>query len=157
MTEGGLTLRHVFVQSIPRELERDTLYVSMGYATAVHQCCCGCGREVVTPISPTGWSLRYDGATVSLDPSIGNWSYPCQSHYWICRDRVVWAPRWSRERIDAGRASDQAARDRYNQHHTDGHDDPVPPAGTRRREWMPRLEAWLRCRILGHRARRTRD
>jgi len=34
---------------------------------------------VVTPLSPTGWSLIFDGETVSLYPSIGNWNFPCRS------------------------------------------------------------------------------
>jgi hypothetical protein len=84
---------HRFVEYIPEQLEERTIYISIRFATAVHRCCCGCGREVVTPLSPTGWSLTFDGETISLAPSIGNWSYPCRSHYWIRRDRVVWARR----------------------------------------------------------------
>ena len=49
-----------FVQAIPEKLEDGTLYVSMDYATVVHKCCCGCGREVVTPLSPTDWKLTFD-------------------------------------------------------------------------------------------------
>jgi hypothetical protein len=69
-----------FVASIPDRLAEHTLYVSMEYATVAHQCCCGCGLEVVTPLSPTDWKLTYDGVSVSLHPSIGNWSFPCRSH-----------------------------------------------------------------------------
>ena len=83
-------LKHRFVEFVPEKLEPGTLYISMEYATASHKCCCGCGRDVVTPISPTDWQLTFDGRTVSLQPSIGNWSYPCRSHYWIKGDRVVW-------------------------------------------------------------------
>ena len=89
-------MTHRFVEEIPRELEEGVLYVSIHFATAVHRCCCGCGQEVVTPLSPTDWQLAFDGRSVSLYPSIGNWSLPCQSHYWIRRDIVEWAPRWSR-------------------------------------------------------------
>ncbi len=76
------SVRHKFVDVVPGQLERETLYVSIPFATAAHLCLCGCGHEVVTPLSPTDWRLIFDGATVSLEPSIGNWSYPCQSHYW---------------------------------------------------------------------------
>ena len=48
------------------------LYVSMTLAVAGHLCCCGCKTEVFTPLSPTDWTLIYDGDTISLDPSIGN-------------------------------------------------------------------------------------
>lgn len=102
-----------FVEFIPTTLQDGVLYVSLAYSTASHLCCCGCGKEVVTPLSPTDWKLVCDGETVSLDPSIGNWSLPCRSHYWIRRNRVHWAGQMSRERIEAGRAHDRAAKGRY--------------------------------------------
>ena len=109
------TIRHEFVGFIPDSLEEGVLYVSIPYTTAAHLCACGCGHEVVTPLSPTDWQMIFDGETVSLKPSIGNWSFPCQSHYWIERGRIRWAPRWTREQIDAGREHDRlvkaAARD----------------------------------------------
>jgi hypothetical protein len=40
---------HRFVEYIPEQLEERTIYISIRFATAVHRCCCGCGREVVTP------------------------------------------------------------------------------------------------------------
>jgi Family of unknown function (DUF6527) len=33
----------------------------------------------------------FDGRSISLDPSIGNWGFQCRSHYWIKNNRVVWA------------------------------------------------------------------
>jgi hypothetical protein len=102
-----------FVQAIPEKPEAGMLYVSMDYATAVHKCCCGCGREVVTPLSPTDWKLTFDGVSVSLSPSIGNWSFPCQSHYWIARNEIRWADRWSPEKIQAGRTGDRRAKQAY--------------------------------------------
>lgn len=88
-------LRHEFVEFIPADLLEDVIYVSVMYATAVHRCCCGCGSRVVTPISPGGWTLTFNGETISLAPSIGNWSFPCRSHYWIRRNRVEWDATWS--------------------------------------------------------------
>ncbi len=107
------TVKFEFVDSVPAQLKDDTVYVSIRYATVVHRCLCGCGNEVVTPLSPTDWALTFDGESISLDPSIGSWSLPCQSHYWIKRNRVKWAPRWSKERIRAGRAADWIAKARY--------------------------------------------
>ena len=106
-------LTHKFVEFIPRELEAHTIYVSIPYATSIHNCCCGCGSRVVTPISPADWKLIFDGRTISLEPSIGNWSFPCRSHYWIRNNRVVWADQWSDDRIDAGRKKDSRARTAY--------------------------------------------
>lgn len=106
-------LLHEFVEYIPTELREGVLYVSIPYATAVHRCCCGCGSEVVTPFSPTDWTVSFDGEAVSLDPSIGNWSFACQSHYWVTRGQVVWAPRWTRKRIATNRAADAVEKRRY--------------------------------------------
>src|SRR5262245_59201006 len=107
------TLQYQFVKQIPATLDEGTLYISIEYATAVHRCLCGCGSEVVTPLSPTDWRLTFDGVTVSLHPSIGNWSYPCQSHYWIKRNKVVWARQWSEEEIRDNRSRDRALKDEY--------------------------------------------
>src|SRR5579862_3536458 len=101
------SLHHEFVDSVPDTLQFGVLYVSIRFATAVHLCPCGCGYEVVTPFSPTDWRLTFDGKTISLDPSIGNWSFPCQSHYWIRKNRVQWARKWSKDEIAAGRARDE--------------------------------------------------
>lgn len=106
-------LRHEFVETIPNSLAEGTLYISIAYATAIHKCCCGCGNEVVTPLSPTDWKLTFDGETVSLDPSIGNWSFTCQSHYWIDGNIVHWASRWSKKQIEAGRKRDRIAKNQY--------------------------------------------
>ena len=95
-------LSHEFVEFIPdhHQLQNGTIYVSIPFATAVHKCCCGCGEEVVTPLSPTDWQLTFDGETISLYPSIGNWNLPCRSHCWIRQDRVQWSPKWSQKEIN---------------------------------------------------------
>lgn len=111
--KDDLVLTHEFVEYIPNDLKDGTIYVSIDYATASHKCCCGCGREVVTPLSPTDWTLMFNGESISLDPSIGNWSFPCRSHYWIKYNKVKWSHRWSQEKIDAGRAYDSSAKQQY--------------------------------------------
>lgn len=90
MSRQQHSLDHKFVMSVPDPLEPGILYVSVEYATAIHQCACGCGREVVTPFTPRDWQISFNGDTVTLSPSIGNWNYPCRSHYWIRNNRVVW-------------------------------------------------------------------
>ncbi len=104
---------HKFVEFIPNDLADKTIYVSIDYATAAHKCACGCGHEVVTPFTPTDWELIFDGESISLDPSIGNWSFPCRSHYWIIRNRIKWARQWSEENIKNGRAYDSFKKRRY--------------------------------------------
>ena len=108
MRKWRARLAHRFVDHIPERLEPGELYISIPFATAVHLCACGCGHEVVTPLSPTDWKMTFDGESISLHPSIGNWSFPCQSHYWIRNNRVRRAPRWSAEQITAGRDRDRA-------------------------------------------------
>ena len=109
----AVVLTHVFVEFIPEDMKEGTIYVSIPYATAAHRCCCGCGGEVFTLLSPTDWKLTFDGQSISLHPSIGNWSFACQSHYWIERNAVKWDRRWSREEIEAGRHSDTLAKEQY--------------------------------------------
>jgi len=108
-----LALQHEFVEFVPDRLTTGTIYISIPFATVAHSCCCGCGKEVVTPLSPTDWKLTFDGETVSLDPSIGNWSFACQSHYWITRNRVMWSGQWSDEQIQAGRTRDAMAKHKH--------------------------------------------
>lgn len=108
-----VALKHEFVEFIPADLREETLYVSIRFATVSHLCPCGCKSKVVTPLKPTDWKLIFDGKTVSLHPSVGNWNFPCRSHYWVRNNRVQWADDWSKERVDAGRAYDRHAKDRY--------------------------------------------
>jgi uncharacterized protein DUF6527 len=106
-------LRHRFVETMPDSIEPGVLYVSMEYATATHRCCCGCGEEVVTPFSPAQWQMSFNGDAVSLHPSVGNWNLRCRSHYVVREGRVVEAPQWTKEEIEAGRHRDKEARAKY--------------------------------------------
>lgn len=107
------SVTHQFVELIPDTLEEGVVYISIEYATAMHLCCCGCGREVSTQLSPTDWRLTFDGRTISLCPSIGRWSWPCQAHYWIEGNRVRWAGPMLRGAIEAGRARERAKKAAY--------------------------------------------
>jgi hypothetical protein len=102
-----------FVEFIPEMLEEGKIYISEPYATAVHKCCCGCGHKVVTPLSPTGWRLTVDDGCVSLYPSIGNWSFPCRSHYWIKKNHVRRSYQMSQGEINVGRQRDAKLKEEY--------------------------------------------
>jgi hypothetical protein len=106
-------LEHRFVQYIPEQLEPGVIYISMEYATAAHSCCCGCGEQVITPFTPTDWKLTFDGETVSLWPSIGNWNFPCRSHYIIRNSRIVSAEPWEDDQIRWGRRRDKKRKELY--------------------------------------------
>jgi len=88
------TLKHEFIEFVPDVLEDGVLYISVLHCSAIHKCVCGCGNEVVTPISPDDWQLYFNGKTVSLKPSIGNWNFDCKSHYWITNNEIKYASSW---------------------------------------------------------------
>jgi hypothetical protein len=95
-----------------------SIYISLRYSTASHLCCCGCGLEVVTPLNPAKWRLTERAGAVSLVPSIGNWSFPCRSHYWITANRVRWAGAMSPEIIAAVKARDRVDAAEFARHRT---------------------------------------
>lgn len=88
-----------FVDYMPEEINQGELYVSMKFSVVIHLCACGCGEKVVTPLSPEDWQLKYDGEAISLSPSIGNWDFPCRSHYWIKKNKIVNAEKWDTNEI----------------------------------------------------------
>ena len=108
-----MRLRHEFVDYIPEQLDDSVLYVSIRFGTVVHRCACGCGEEVVTPLGPAEWKLTYDGRTISLAPSIGNWSFRCRSHYWIDEGSVRWARGFSEDEVGVVRKEARKRRSGY--------------------------------------------
>lgn len=99
-------LQFKFIEFIPEKIEDGILYISIEYCTAIHKCVCGCGNEVVTPLSPTDWNLTFNGKAVTLHPSIGNWNFECQSHYWIRNNKIEFAGNWTEKEIRLGREND---------------------------------------------------
>jgi hypothetical protein len=135
--------RFEFVEFVPKPLSEGVLYISIPYATASHLCFCGCGKKVVTPLSPTDWRLTFNGDTVSLDPSVGNWSYRCRSHYVLRTNRVIWMGQISEHEVRAIREKDARDKTRYYGNRSQAPsapassamnlaDDPASPAGTTR-------------------------
>ncbi len=113
-----------FVKSFPQQLELEVLYVSSHFSTAAHSCACGCGREVITPLSPAQWVLTFDGSA-SLWPSIGSWTLPCQSHYVIDHGSIRWARDFSHDEIRRNQTADERVLEAQR-----------PPV---RRKWWQRL------------------
>ncbi len=107
------SVRPMYVEFIPKTLEYGVLYISKKFRTASHLCCCGCGTKIVTPLRETEYALAEHAGLVSLTPSIGNWNDPCQSHYWIKDNRVVWAGPMTKAEIRQGRAYDDALKSAY--------------------------------------------
>lgn len=138
-------LDHVFVEYVPDRLEEAKLYISIDFGTVVHLCACGCGSEVVTPLGPTEWAITYDGASVSLAPSVGSWSLPCRSHYVIRRGHVRWASQWTKQEVLDGHLRDQRARaEQYHGSPID-HDADALAVGPRGRGLLAKVQAKLRA------------
>jgi hypothetical protein len=91
MRSTTVNFRFEFVERIPQKMEEHVLYISLPFNMTMHLCPCGCGKEVANKISPTRWAMTYDGDTVSLEPSVRNSGIPCQSHYFITRNKIEWA------------------------------------------------------------------
>lgn len=134
MTSRLSRYTHEFTEFIPDQLTPGVLYVSLEYATCAHLCACGCGIEVVTRLSPIDYTVSFDGETVSLDHSVGNWSYPCQSHYFLHGGLVRWSGRWPAEEIARGRA--RTARQRTER--DSEREMPTDPVRSPRRRWWRR-------------------
>jgi hypothetical protein len=141
-----------FVEFIPEVLQEGVLYISLEYATATHKCFCGCGREVVTPITPTDWILTRSQDTVSLAPSIGNWSFPCRSHYVIKRNRLIWCGDMPQRLIEAGRRRDRMEKERYYSRSVDlAHiNEPTPVQEVKPVQQKTSLFKSLLTRLLGN-------
>lgn len=145
MTIKSLTPQ--FVESFPQKLEPGELYLAMEFATAAHLCACGCGNKVITPFSPTDWQMSFDGETVSLKPSIGNWSFRCRSHYWVRSGRIEWAGDMSQTAINAGRKRDAEAKARVKSSRSEQHVVREPAPQAREQIEVPsfigKLKKWL--------------
>ena len=106
-------LEHRVVDHFPESLDPGVLYVSLKFASVGHSSCCGCGEEVVTPLTPTDWNIIYDGETITLHPSVGNWTLPCRSHYVIRQGKVIEALPWTDAEIADERQRDRRAKASY--------------------------------------------
>ena len=148
-----MRLRHEFVDHIPEQLDDGVLYVSIRFGTVVHRCACGCGEEVVTPLGPVEWRLTYDGRTVSLEPSIGNWSFPCRSHYWIDGGMVRWARGFSEAEVALVQ---QKAWTRRNSYYQTERAEVLGKVPRRDAQHGSRRSIWEKIRALGRAWKRGR-
>lgn len=76
----------VFLEGyMPDIIEKGKLYISEQYKCAIHLCLCGCGEKSVTPLGGgDNWELvKNENGTISLIGSVGNFNFPCKSHYII--------------------------------------------------------------------------
>lgn len=135
-------MRHKFVEFIPEDIESGIVYISGKYKTAVHNCICGCGNKVVTPLSPTDWELTFNGKSISLSPSIGNWNFDCRSHYWIKKSKIEWAEDWSKEMIQANRKEDRKQKEIYFKEQNEFIEKENSSVTNKRKKWWDKLKFW---------------
>lgn len=82
-----------FVTEIPAfdKMEAGILYIDCNHRVLSHLCPCGCGEEIILPLSKDfGWIMVFSGDSVSLTPSVGNGQLLCKSHYFIKENRIIW-------------------------------------------------------------------
>jgi len=74
------------------EMKEGHIYISEFFNTSTHRCLCGCGEKTVLPLNRKpgenwGWDLiKENNGTISFKPSVGNFNYPCKSHYIITKN-----------------------------------------------------------------------
>lgn len=124
------------VRFMPKELAPGILYVSEEFGTAAHLCACGCGAKIRTPLGPTEWTIEDTPYGPSLWPSVGNWQQACQSHYVISRGEIIWAGKWSKKDIAAGRKSEDRRRKNY-------YADLDRKRGGRLRQWWSEIKGFF--------------
>ncbi|WP_230951925.1 DUF6527 family protein [Burkholderia cepacia] len=70
-------------------------------------------HEVVTPLTPTDWTLTFNGEAISLWPSVGSWNLPCQSHYEIRQNKVIDGGPWDNAKNDSEQRRDRTAKQKF--------------------------------------------
>lgn len=80
------------VEQMPPILEEGIIYTSLEYMIAIHLCICGCKNEVVTPLNRNGlqhgWEYVIKDNKITLHPSIGNFNFPCKTHYFVVNNLI---------------------------------------------------------------------
>ena len=69
--------------------------------------------------------MTFDGESVSLDPSVGNWNQKCRSHYVIRRNRVLEVGPWSNAQVEVERRREKKAKAAYFGKTADAQPSPV--------------------------------
>lgn len=90
MVQETMTAVHVYRLPDEKEMEQGKVYIADDFQVTAHLCCCGCGERVVMSIDPLGWKYTEEDGKPTFSPSIGNFGFPCKSHYFIRKGEVVW-------------------------------------------------------------------
>ena len=108
---GTTRWESIWVEDMPEVMEDGKVYISVKHRLTEHICACGCKSEVSLPLGRREWRIEYDGETVSILPSVGNWRLPCRSHYIIQESMTRWCESWSTREAVAGRIRDRQEKE----------------------------------------------
>ena len=139
-----IELKLLRVHYMPKQLEPGILYVSEEFEIAGHLCACGCGNKVMTPLVATEWSFEETDGKPTLRPSIGNWQWPCRSHYWITAGEVRWADQWTPGQIERGRRAEEERRLAYYDSRKVQRRNPLSAVWHWFKNLVSRLRSWFR-------------
>lgn len=94
-------IKHIIVEEMPsyEDMLQDVIYVyyyDIDHGVSIHKCMCGCGEQTVMPFIKKGlninsnkvWVLNFINDKIDFEGSVGNYSYPCKSHYMIQKGQV---------------------------------------------------------------------
>lgn len=80
----------VFVNGyMPDFYEQGKVYISKQFKISKHLCLCGCGQMTIMPLDNGAkwWQLvEENNGKVSFIGSVGNYNFPCKSHYIITKN-----------------------------------------------------------------------
>jgi hypothetical protein len=81
----------IFVEEMTDLYKINHIYISEKYNVSKHICLCGCEEMVVMPLDDgTKWwkLVKEKDGTISFIGSVGNFQYPCKSHYIITKNKA---------------------------------------------------------------------
>lgn len=81
----------VFVEQMPDLYQQGKVYISEKFEVSKHLCLCGCENMTVMPLDDGSkwWKLvKENNGTVSFIGSVGNYNFPCKSHYIITKNKA---------------------------------------------------------------------
>lgn len=81
------------------DMEEGVIYVHKESTQSFHNCLCGCKEPVVMALDfinidgeeikgiwpPGNWNLTIKDGKATFSPSVGNYEFPCKSHYIITK------------------------------------------------------------------------
>ena len=90
----SVTPKYVEFMTNVNDMKDNIIYISLKYGVTGHRCLCGCGLLTILPLNQKedseeirnhGWGMTDNDGKLTFTPSVGNYQYPCKSHYIITK------------------------------------------------------------------------